>query len=187
MGSNEIYLEALVNGDSKLLLQMYNNNFVKVRNFILNNNGGLEDAQDVFQKALLQIAIRYKKEKFVIETNFEAYLFTVCKNLWRRELNKKKIKVTDSAFIEPYSEADEFAYMILEQKREELFKEKFLMLSENCRRILELFFSKMTYSQIIEVTEYNSETVARQRVFKCKSKLIDLIKSDVRYKTLKEL
>ena len=45
--------------------------------------GNTTDAEDIFQKALLQIVVRYKKEKFQIKTSFEGYLFTVCKNLWR--------------------------------------------------------------------------------------------------------
>ena len=187
MESNKIYLEALVKGDSKLLLQLYNKNFVKVKNFILKNNGASEDAQDIFQKALLQITLRYKKEKFIIETSFEAYLFTVCKNLWRRELNKTKREVTEFNFFEPYDEAKDFSLELIEQKREELFREKFNLLSDNCKKVLELFFSKLSYAEMIEVTEYNSETVIRQRVFKCKKKLVELIKNDVRYKSLKEL
>ena len=52
---------------------------------MLQNKGGIADAEDIFQKALLQIAVRYKKEKCQIKSSFNAYLYTVCKNLWRRE------------------------------------------------------------------------------------------------------
>ena len=75
----------------------------------------------------------------------------------------------------------------MEQKRYELFKEKLNLISENCKKILALYFAKTSYADIVKIGEYNSETVARQRVFKCKKKLTDLIKADDRFKNLKEL
>ena len=53
--------------------------------------------------------------------------------------------------------------------------------------ILSLFFAKTPYAEIVASTEYTSETVVRQRVFKCKKKLTDLIKEDLRFNSLREL
>jgi len=185
MKNNIIFLEALSNGDSKKIESIYTSNFYFVKRFIIQNKGNLADAEDVFHKALLQIAVRYKKEKFEINTTFEAYLFTVCKNLWRRELNNKKKRVTNNGFIELYNEEKELSLSIIEQKRQELFFEKLNLLSDNCKKILSFFFSKTPYSEIVSETEYNSETVVRQRVFKCKKKLTELIKNDYKYISLR--
>ena len=75
----------------------------------------------------------------------------------------------------------------LVQERWELFTEKLEVLSENCKKILEKFFRKVSYKNIVKELGYSSETVARQRVFKCKKKLMETITSDIRYKSLKEL
>jgi RNA polymerase sigma factor (sigma-70 family) len=187
MEKNNTFLNALANGDSKKIESIYIDNFQSVKRFILQNKGNTEDAEDVFQKALLQIVVRYKKDKFEIKTTFGGYLFTVCKNLWRRELNSRKNRVTNSTIVELYSEEKENSLVIIEQKRQELFVEKLGEISDNCKNILTLFFSKIPYSKIVEQTDYSSETVVRQRVFKCKKKLIALIKSDKRYNSLKEL
>jgi RNA polymerase sigma factor (sigma-70 family) len=181
------YLKILTSGDSKKIESIYSDNFLSIKRFILQNKGNTEDAEDIFQKALLQIAVRYKKEKFEIKTTFGGYLFTVCKNLWRRELNIKKNRVTNNTIDEHYSEERDSSLAIIEQKRQELFIEKLQQISDNCKTILTLFFSKTPYSEIVEQTEYSSETVVRQRVFKCKKKLTELIKSDKRYNSLKEL
>lgn len=187
MTDNSYYLEALINNDTRIINAIYQDNFFKARTFVLNNNGQNEDAEDIFQKALLQLAIRYKKEKFVIKTSFEAYLFTVCKNLWRRELNKTKLKVTKEVPLELKNEDRDIALSVLEQKRWELFNESLERLSENCKAILKLFFAKVSYAIIVERLSYNSETVARQRVFKCKTKLKEIVKNDVRYTELSHL
>ena len=184
---SSLYLNALVEGNSRIISKIYSTNFTQVKRFILQNRGAVEDAEDVFQKALLQIAVRHKKEGIEINSSFDAYLFTVCKNLWRRELNSKKNRVTNQEVIELVSEAKENASALVEQKRHELFLEKLNLISDNCKKILSLFFAKVPYAEIVESTEYNSETVVRQRVFKCKKKLTDLIKGDKRYLTLQEL
>jgi RNA polymerase sigma factor (sigma-70 family) len=189
INDNSFYLKALLDSDSKKIQSIYEKNFPKVKNFILQNKGQQEDAEDIFQKALMQLAIRYQKEKFVIKTSFDGYLFTVCKNLWRRELNKHKNKVTNNQIIElaDKNEGEDLALSILEQKRQELFTEMLALISANCNKILKLFFAKTPYSIIVTKMQYNSETVARQRVFKCKKKLTELIKKDKRYNSLKEL
>lgn len=187
MDSNIEILNALSTGDSKKIESIYTDNFKGVKRFILQNKGNIADAEDVFQKALLQIAVRYKKEKFEIKTAFDGYLFTVCKNLWRRELNNQKNRVTNTTIIELYSEERDDSLAIIEQKRQELFIEKLQQISDNCKTILTLFFSKTPYSEIVAQTDYSSETVVRQRVFKCKKKLTELIKSDKNFNSLKEL
>ncbi|WP_408039185.1 RNA polymerase sigma factor [Tenacibaculum amylolyticum] len=183
----KFYLEALVNGDSKTISKIYQKNFLGVKKFVLQNKGNIEDAQDVFQKALLQIAVRHKKEGIIIKSSFDAYVFTVCKNLWRRELNSYKKRVTNSEGIEQISEYTANAYALVEQKRHELFLEKLNEISDNCKKILTMFFAKTSYAEIVETTEYTSEAVVRQRVFKCKKKLTDLVKGDQRYNSLREL
>lgn len=178
------YLNALIKNNSKVLKEIFDNNFYKVLGFVLKNKGQREDAEDVFQKALLQLAIRYKKEPFEIKTSFEAYLFTVCKNLWRRELNKRKFKVTNDGILELKDDSTDIAMAALEQERWELYNAYFEKLSDNCKQILKLFFKKTPYKDIVKRFNYNSETVARQRVFKCKNKLKTLISSDKRFNDL---
>lgn len=186
MKDNLYYLNALMDGNSEGINAIYSNVFPKVKKFIYQNNGHLTDAEDIFQKALLQIAVRYKKEPFIIKSSFEAYLFTACKNLWRRELNKSKLKVTTDQIPEPKSDAIDHALSVLEQQRWELFTEGLERISENCKKVLTLYFEKVSYKEIMTRLNYNSETVVRQRVFKCKAKLTEIIKKDNRYNSLKE-
>jgi len=179
------YLGALKRGDSREIKVLYKETFPLVRKFVLQNRGTATDAEDIFQKALLQITVRYLREPFIIKSSFEAYLFTVCKNLWRRELNKSKKKVTYEDALE--HESTDMALAVLEQQRWELFTEALDRISENCRHILKLYFNKRSYEEIIKIMKYTSEVVARQRVFKCKAMLKTIILKDKRYHQLKEL
>ncbi|WP_108803231.1 RNA polymerase sigma factor [Aquimarina sp. Aq107] len=181
------FLKELVKEDSKIISQIYNKNFPSIKKFILLNSGNTEDAEDIFQKSLIQIIIRYKREKFSISGDFDAYLMAICKNLWRRELNLHKKRVTNVEKVEVHDEYIDSAFALLEQKKQELFIEKFAEITGNCKEILTLFFAKTPYEEIVANTEYSSELVVRQRVFKCKKRLAELIKKDSRYNSLKEL
>ena len=84
------YIEGLHNGDAKVITTIYTKVFPKVRDFIFKNKGNHHDAEEVFHDALFQLTIRLKVNTIEINSSFEAYLFTICRNLWRKELNTRK-------------------------------------------------------------------------------------------------
>ncbi len=187
MRNPDYYLNGLINNNEQIVIDIYKNMFSQVLSFVSNNKGQRIDAEDVFQKALLQLAVRYKKEKFVIQTTFEAYFFTVCKNLWRRELNKSKVWVTKHELFELKDENEDIAMAVLEQKRWELFTENLELISEKCKTLLKQYFTKVSYDTIVSTFNYSSGTVARQAVFKCKKRLTQLVKKDKRFTLLNKL
>lgn len=187
MKTPDYYLNGLINNNEQIVTYIYESMFPQVLGFISNNKGQRSDAEDVFQKALLQLAVRYKKEKFTINSNFDAYFFTVCKNLWRRELNKSKVWVTKYEVIELKDENEDIAMAVLEQKRWELYAESLELISEKCKAVLKQYFAKLSYGDMVVKFNYNSETVARQSVFKCKNRLKGLVRKDKRFALLNQL
>ena len=187
MRDNSLYLKALIEGDRVVIKTIYSNTLPRVIKFVCQNKGSEDDAKEVFQNALLQLVVRYKKDQFVITGSFEAYLFTVCKNMWRRELKRRKIEVTSNSFLELRDKDEDIVYAILEQKQWEIFNDAINKLSDNCKRIMDLFFSRIPYAEMLKILNYTSENVIRQRVFKCKAKLKSLIIEDHRFNQLKGL
>ncbi|WP_430411422.1 RNA polymerase sigma factor [Kordia sp.] len=183
-----IFLKRLSEGKQDDIILLYQEVFPKIERFVLSNNGRVGDADDIFQKALLQLIVRYRKEAFEITGSFEYYFFSVCKNLWRRELNASKLTTNDLDVIENLSDDNtQTAFAIVEQERYDLFTEKLASLSDNCKQLLTLFFAKTPYNNILQKFGYTSENVVRQRIFKCKKRLIELIQKDSRYTNLKDL
>ena len=182
MQKDSLFTKRFLEGDSNILQDVYTNSYPFVERYIVTRNGTKKDAEDIFHNALLLIYVKLKEEKIVIK-KFEHYLFTVCKNLWRRENAKKR--VTNLEAIPLVSEEVDMATFYLEHQQWELYQEKFKKLSDSCQEILKMVFQKKTYQEIVKHFSYNSETVARQRVFKCKTRLIQLIKQDKRYFKLK--
>ena len=179
------HLEKLAKGDHLTISTLYKETFPKIAHFIIRNNGRKYDAEDIFQNALIQIIARYRTGTLVLTSAFEAYFFTVCRNLWIRELNLRKRRVIPDAEIHLTIDDHDTAMAILEQEKWELFQEKMDSLSENCREVLAFFFKNFSSEHIMKEMGYNSVNVIRQRIFKCKKKLTEMIKSDTRYQMLK--
>ncbi len=180
-------LNSLVTGDASGIKKIYEKIYPKVLGYIYKHQGSEDDAKDIMQKGLLQLAARAQTKEFTITSSFEAYLFTTCKNAWRRESKMSKLRVTNTKTLTLISEEREIALAAYEQEKWELFQEKMNSISENCRKVLKSYFNKIPYAQIAKELGYASENTVRQRIFKCKSKLREAVQSDLRYKELKEL
>jgi RNA polymerase sigma factor (sigma-70 family) len=183
---DENFLKGLQNGDEKVISFIYKNFYPKIRYFVIKNEGSSQEAEETFHNALFQLTIRLKTSTIVIKSSFEAYLFTVCKNLWRKELNAKKKWVRKEHEITHRTEDKvDHGELIIAQERWELFEEKMELLSPNCKELLKAYFAKIPYHEIVKRFQYSSENVAFQRVFKCKKRLTDLVKRDTNYQKLK--
>ncbi len=183
MQDSEIYLEALITGNNKIILEIYNKYFPKTNAFILRNNGREDDAKDVFHDALMYLISKHKETPLQLDS-FEGYLFTICKNIWRSRIKNKKEWVMKDGVLPLEDKEEHLATFTLAQEHLEFYQEKFQLLSSNCKEILSNYFNGMSYEDIMEDLSYNSINVVRQRVFKCRAKIVQLIKADARYKTL---
>ena len=179
------YLEGLQQRNDSIIGEIYDAYFNKIAAFVKKNSGEADDARDVFNKALVQLMVRKNLDSIKETSNFEAYLFTTCRNLWYRTLNRRKQeRVTNPDVKELYYAEKDEAQSALEQDRWELFREMFEQMSQNCQEILQLLFNKVSGKNMMEKLGYSSDTTVRQRVFKCKKKLGELVQTDHRFKDL---
>jgi len=183
---NHPQIIALINGDERTMRLLYDTLYPKIRTFVYKNKGIAVDAEEVFHNALFQLIARAKVHTVQINSSFEAYFFTICKNLWFKELNKRKKEVRNDGILELKSnvEVNNHIESILYQERWDLFEEMFLKLSDNCQRLLKDYFDKVPYDEIIQKFSHTTKNVAFQRIFKCKKRLTELIKMDSRFKNL---
>ncbi len=182
MQNESSFIQGFLRGDTKVLSDIYTKEFPYIKAYILKRGGSKKDAEDIFQDVLVLLFVKLKEDKLQIQS-FDKYLFTVCRNLWRRK--NTGIRVTNLDNTPLISEELDKASFYIEQQQWELYKEKFKTLSTQCQEILLMLLKKVSYNEIVKKFNYASQLVARQRVFKCKMKLIKLIKNDSRYQSLK--
>ena len=184
MTQSEIYLEALLEGNNKIISEIYTKFYPKIVSYALKNNGRKEDVQDVFQDALMYLIVTYRDKPIKINS-FEGYFFTICKNMWKMSIKNKNKRVMNNDVIQLVDKETQLSIHILEQQRLEFYQKMFQKLSSNCKEILGNYFNGMGYQEILEDLSYSSINTVRQRVFKCKAKLIQIIKADSTYNTFK--
>lgn len=178
----ERYINALLNANDLVIKEIYSKIYPKIVSYILANKGGKDDALDVFQDALMYIIITQKEKRTVI-LSFEAYLFVVCKNIWKKKLKNEVIKTDVVTLV---NNDIDMAAFILEQKSFDFYISKFNLLSENCKEILSVYFNGATYEDLLLEYAYATINTVRQRVFKCRTKLIELIKEDKEFQRIKK-
>ncbi|MCE1198497.1 MAG: sigma-70 family RNA polymerase sigma factor [Marinilabiliales bacterium] len=184
--TNEELLNGILRNDNVILQYIYKNFYYKVNIFIKKNSGDDEDANDIFQEAIIVVYRKLKANDLVISCAFETYLHSVCKFLWLKQLSKQKsekeMMVDSSRFGSEFDH--DFAELVEKNDRFRLYQKHFQLLGSDCQKLLQLFFDKVPLKQIAQIMGFSGEKYVKKRKFKCKEYLINSIKQDVNFKKL---
>jgi DNA-directed RNA polymerase specialized sigma24 family protein len=161
-----------------------------VNAFVRKNQGDEDDVNDVFQEAIIIIYRKLKGNDLLFENrSFEVYLFSVCRLLWLKQLEKRRIekeKINDTMPFQDEIYDDDMVAIVAKNERFLLYQKHFKNISTDCQKILQLFFDKVPIKQIVHIMGFKSEKYVKTRKFKCKELLVERIKQDVEYKKIFE-
>jgi len=188
--SDEQILKGILRHDNLILQYIYKQYYYKVNFFIKKNSGSEDDANDVFQEAIIVIYRKIKENDLVFEaSSFQGYLFSVCRFLWLKELEKRRIEKEKINDTMPYQEDlydENLVELVNKNEKYGLYQKHFKTLSTDCQKLLQLFFEKVTLKEIASIMGYKSEKYAKKRKYKCKELLISRIKRDTEFKKILE-
>ena len=188
--SDEQILKGILRHDNLILQYIYKQYYYNINYFIRKNQGSEDDASDIFQEAIIIIYRKIKENDLVFEkSSFKGYLFSVCRFLWLKQLEKRRIekeKLNDSLPFQDDLYDDNLNELVEKNERYGLYQKHFSTLSTDCQKLLQLFFEKVSLKDIANVMGYKSEKYAKKRKFKCKELLISRIKQDAEFKKILE-
>lgn len=152
-----------------------------VRSAVGCQNGNLADAEDVFHDGLIIMYVRLQTNGFALKSSFKTYLFAVCRNLWRRRLERKyrlmygaEYFVAETSF--DYSHVNSFEEEEAEKYR--LYRKHLAEMPEFCQLLLKLYIQKMPLQDIAEIMNYKDAEYVKARKYHCKNLLRKKIMSD---------
>lgn len=170
MDEKEVF-ERIKNGDEKALEFIYKKYYRMMTKLVVTNSGTEEEARDVYQDALVVFWQKARSGNLVMTAKISTYIYSICQNLWRKELDRKKRLSNE--------EKDSAQSMDLDApERNKIVAQCLNQLGETCRKVLMYYyFDEMSMQEIAEKLGFANTDTAKTKKYKCKQKLDELIKS----------
>jgi len=185
--SNMDLLNGILRNDTIVLQYIYKNYFSNINFFIKKNNGDDDDANDIFQESIIIIYRKLKANELVLDCTFDTYLYSICRFLWLKQLEKRKIEkenIKDNHEFNDEIYDDSLEKIADLNERYKLYQKHFALLGKDCQKILQLYFDKVPLKNIAQIMGFKSEKYAKKRKFYCKEYLIKSVKQDLEYKNI---
>jgi RNA polymerase sigma factor (sigma-70 family) len=164
-------IEKIRKGDESALDYLYRKNYKMMTRIVTNNNGTEDEAKDIFQDAIIVFWQKVRTDEFVLTSKISTFIYSVCQNLWRKELERKSRLTNEVADTKEYSDFDR-------QEREKILHSCINELGETCRKVLMYYyFDNLSMQEIADKMGFANADTAKTKKYKCKKELDDLIKS----------
>jgi len=145
-----------------------------IRNLVLTNSGSEDDAQDIYQDGIIVIYEKAKNNQLnELICSIKTYLYSVCKNIWLKELKHRGIYVpitdTNDETVSIDDDSDEIDIISVQQ---EILVKLINVIGESCKQILIYFYwEKLSMNEIAEKMGYTNAGNAKTQKYKCIKRL----------------
>lgn len=172
--NDDQYIEGLRNNDNGVLEALYKKHYNIVLKFIVNNSGSEEEAQDIYQEAIIVLYENAKKPGFVLSCRLQTYIYSVARHIWLKQLKK-----SGKTFLFKEEEENEIVDTTVElgeheAKEAEIHKmtQSLAELGEPCATLIKDFYvAKLSMDTIAEKFGYTNADNAKNQKYKCLQRL----------------
>ena len=178
--SNDDILEKLRSQNetevNRAMAYLYQRLFEKVQALILKNSGSEAEVAELFHEGLIAFLKLLRRGRIDEKVRVEAYIYGICRNLWLKELKKRK--EMSSLSEEQYDIAVEEVPVstFIDEEQGRIFTQLMEALGPACKQLLTAFYyERKKMKEIVETLSYSSEQVAKNKKAKCMKKLRALL------------
>lgn len=163
------YLLAFRAGDYSKLEELYGSQARTVASWVVQNNGSIADAEDVFQEGVIALCQKAQDESFVLTCPIGALLFSICRNKWLNRLrkNNREAEVRKAQAVQlPHENIVQNDLEAVEEEaiRQQKLDKAFQQLSPLCQKLLRLLSAGAASQEVAEALEMtNANTVYRRK------------------------
>ena len=157
---------------------IYRSHFESLCWYVMNNSGSRQDAEDIFQEVVVNFIDMVQKDKFRGESTIKTFLFSLNRYTWLNELKRRGRAMVREEKYERGQERVEMdtSHFIADREGKSEVLRVVGELGETCRKILLLFYyENMSMKEILDVTDYETEQVVRNKKYKCLKQLEQMI------------
>ena len=139
--------------------------FPAVARYIKQNSGSRQDAEDIFQEAIIVLLYKIRQPEFLLTASLKTFLFSISKNLWLKKLrDNQRVTIADESSLASLSTDDsETAHQHENELAGWLQK-----ITANCRRILQaVFYLNEPISSLMRKMGWKNKHTAANQKYKC--------------------
>jgi len=168
-----------------ILNMIYSEAYPTIEKYILQNRGNEQDAEDVFQEAIVLIYRKVSEDELELTSSFLTYLTSLCKHIWNNQFRKNKslhyqnISQEIQGDIEKVYESDSKELLV-----KQLIQKHLLQMAPQCQQLLMLFYDRVPLEEIMLNMGLGSEGYLRKRKYICKKKLMERLLNDPDFRDL---
>jgi len=161
-------LDKLRSEDNASFAVLYQYYFPAIATYIINNYGRSEDAEDIFQEAIIVLLHKVRQPDFQLTAALKTYLFSICRNLWLKRLRDNKLLPV--ADVEIYHcENEVFLTEIHREKsKDEKVQSWITRITRHCQHILKaIFFYQEPMDMLMKKMGWKNKHTAANQQYKC--------------------
>jgi RNA polymerase sigma factor (sigma-70 family) len=177
-------IKGIASRRSSIILYVYRSCYPNVRKLILSNSGTELDAQDIFQEGLTKVYQKIAEKGLKLRCEFGTYLYSVCRFLWLKELEKREAIPGTSTDTESLPDNASANNLIRENRELKLYEKHFRELSKECQKVLNMYFRNASMEEICVSMGYKNVQIAKDKKYRCKKTLTGKIYNNPDYKRL---
>ncbi len=184
--TDKALIQGIRNHESPVLQYVYDTYYPIIEGYILHNQGSREQARDIFQEAMIVVYNKVKLGQLELTCKFGTYLYAICKKMWIQErkkylLRNEKLR-RQAMMVQDPGPADD---PLLQNHLNHLFNKHFGDLSDDCQKILSMYFNNFSVEDIRTAMNYKNIHHTADRKYRCKKSLVKRIVNDPLFKRLK--
>jgi RNA polymerase sigma factor (sigma-70 family) len=162
-------LEQLLRNNVDATKVIYKNNYPMIQSLVVNNNGSIDEAKDIFQESLIILYEKAKKPDFDLQCKISTYLYSVARRLWLKRLQSESRKTTIADYLEEtVAVEDDIEANENEGKQLEMMHDALSKIGEPCKGLLEAYyFNKQGMNDIAKEFGYTNADNAKNQKYKC--------------------
>ena len=166
-------LEGLAKNERQAIETIYKQHYNMVQALIINNNGSIDDARDIFQETMIVLYEKARSGTFELNCLLKTYIYSVGRRLWLKKLQQQQKFVPEMNGIDEVVPVEEEIEAHGERNMEFQTMEKAMLnLGEPCRSLLDAFYlQKRNMTEIAGHFGYTHSDNAKNQKYQCMMRL----------------
>lgn len=165
----QLLLKGLAQSDKQSIEKIYRENYSFIQSFVLNNNGSVDDARDIFQEAMVVLYEKSKLDTFYLNCQIKTFIYSICRRLWLKRLQQMGKFNTQVESLEETVPVEEDVEDH-EKKNEDfnMMENAMAKIGEPCKSLLDAYYlQKKNMQEIAGEFGYTNADNAKTQKYKC--------------------